>query len=465
MDNVSKLAMALEEKIKTGYSAQFELPKKQFIDKYQIDADRWDCIQEIINRYELKSKKVALMGGGELGQERAFLDHCNVLAIDIDEYGTLENGFHELCKIDYSGDKFTYVVGNALDSKNYLGTDFEAAFSSNFSPDIYPRLQASIKYFGFPGELQSLDCDAWPFGTPPIHGDTFKTVSEILKPGGLFFSLIYVGGYDIMQSRIYATDADIFARKHGLRLLELYARIESPGIHLLVFQKLKKDDSKITRNYTKPIKNIHDRGVGKKAARRLYHADDDALGGSAEWDKTCKNRIQYYIKPPNAAAAPKSFLNKKHRLMKQIYLGAAPLSYMRASLGKMESIHFLLPDNESHEPYEKDVYFRIKNTSVYITSQVEKISKNTLVTFDQVPEVDELVISLMQGNKLSKSDETVKMLYHYLDADIVQINPRGLYADSEDVMQERLAPLKKHGTSNINFAVKKGLIESIYFSK
>ena len=195
------------------------------------------AMQEIIDRYNIRGRKVLGVGPGNCMQEYWFARNDNALIlVDIDEKGLIETALQSLHSVSNATEPtITYAIGDARRTAEYLDNPFDVVFLSGFTPDEYHRatiIDASRTL----NTEHAPDTGVWPLSRPPFS-ELCIDLARRLPNGGLFISLSYASGPDVKTSRFYLPAMQAQLRANGLELLEVYFLREIPGVHLAIAVK------------------------------------------------------------------------------------------------------------------------------------------------------------------------------------------------------------------------------------
>jgi hypothetical protein len=169
---------------------------------------------QLIDRYDIKKKRVIALGAGSLFEERYFVElgHNELIVVEIDWYGSAE----PLLKISKPG-PVKYVVGDAL---LYEPEEHDVLYASGFTPDEKRRWE----YTG-----------RWQIDSDPFH-DSFMRYSRKLTPGGLMV-IQSIGTLDVDLHPQYLPAVRRQLDANDLNLLEVWRLKKTHGVMLYVAQK------------------------------------------------------------------------------------------------------------------------------------------------------------------------------------------------------------------------------------
>lgn len=216
-------------------------------------------MRQLIDRYDLKGKRIASIGAGE-GFEECHLyryGQCELIMVDKDEGGTIERllrkmdiyvanerEFNRSSAVDEQR-KFRYVVADFFDltpaDRGKVGlAELDAVYFSGFAPDE-ERRQRLARRSNVTARLMSRFRRSrgliWPEAEDAFHPRMISGAQQMLKEGGLLIVQSYYGGVHIEIDDAYVGAMQRQLTAHGLALVEIWSFVEWPGIALYVAVK------------------------------------------------------------------------------------------------------------------------------------------------------------------------------------------------------------------------------------
>jgi hypothetical protein len=261
MENIVELGMR-------GYRVPPNLFAAEFPD-YDHDIYR-RAIGELIDRYDIRNKRVLALGAGSAFEEHWFAERNELTVIDIDEHGSAETALRAA-----PPGAMRYIVGDVL---TVDAGEHDVLYASGFTPDEKRRrdiISRSVglvtgwnRYFRF--AIAALGASAirhapWPLWRNPFHPGMMRHARR-LTPGGLMIVQSIGYSLDAKAHRFYIPACRLHLALHGMRLLELWRFARLPGVMLYVAQK---------RNgplppMKSPLTLFHARAAEREPIERIY---------------------------------------------------------------------------------------------------------------------------------------------------------------------------------------------------
>jgi len=230
-------------------------------------------IQQLVQKYQIKNKKILSIGPAVGSEEYWFWDNGNSLTfIDIDQGNVIEPFLKVLPQ--KTSDCLTYYIGNAYDySDNKFQGRFDVCYCSSFAPDELRRKEILKEYSRFNLNVfiarvirklikvlkikKYIRIENWPKNENPIMDLIINYVDEYLEMGGIFIQQEY--GYPIdFRSNPHAIV--LIKRqldKIGVQLLRIYSFKEKYLSNLIVGYRGTREDALAFLETIKPVPDIN----------------------------------------------------------------------------------------------------------------------------------------------------------------------------------------------------------------
>jgi hypothetical protein len=210
------------------------------------------AIGELIDRYDIRNKRVLALGAGSAFEEHWFAECNELTVIDIDEHGSAETALRAA-----PPGAMRYIVGDAL---TVDAGEHDVLYASGFTPDEKRRREI---IWGKPERERPRRC--WPLWRNPFHPGMMRQARS-LSPGGLM--IIQSIGYslDAKAHRFYILACRLHLALHGMRLLELWRFARLVGVMLYVAQK----KGGARPSMKSPLTLFHARAATREPIERIY---------------------------------------------------------------------------------------------------------------------------------------------------------------------------------------------------
>jgi hypothetical protein len=232
------------------YRVPPDLFAAQFPD-YDHDRHRL-AIGELIDRYDIRNKRVLALGSASAFEERWFVElgDNELTIIDIDEHGSAE----QMLQSAPPG-RMRYIVGDALvvDPGPH-----DVLYASGFTPDERRRRSLITVDHGSYMEF-------WRFWWGPFHPGLIAHARR-LSPGGLMIVQSIGYSLDVDDHWQYVPACRLQLALNGLRLLEVWRFVETTGVMLYVAQKR----GGRRPSMKSPLTMFHARAAAREPIERIY---------------------------------------------------------------------------------------------------------------------------------------------------------------------------------------------------
>jgi len=223
-----------------------------------------EAIGQLIERYDLRGKKVLSLGAGIAREERwlAELGGNELTVVDIDEHKGIEP-FLQSCE---EKGTLKYIIGDALLEKDFPVTDI--LYMSSLLPDEMRRFQIATSpstFDMFLKRLLRIDRLQWPIWRGPIHPEVMK-LARVVSPGGLLINQSYAYSLDAKHHVRYLDALRLQMRRHSFQLLEVYRFTETVGVMLYVAQR----SAGAPISFGPPLTKFHGRAEVREPIQRIY---------------------------------------------------------------------------------------------------------------------------------------------------------------------------------------------------
>jgi hypothetical protein len=199
---------------------KFRVSVDDFYRVYSEKSPRVDeCMQELIERYDIHGKSVLSVGAGTGFEERQFaLAGNDLLLIDIDEQGSILPWLKRMPERP----GLSYWIGDATEFEQGVGTH-DVVYLSSFTPDE-ARRGAIVKHNTETGIR-------WDPMVDPFHPVVMQYVSS-LREGGLLIIQSYYFSVEIAWNPDYLLACKRQLGTAGLHLLEVHRFKDTYGVML-----------------------------------------------------------------------------------------------------------------------------------------------------------------------------------------------------------------------------------------
>jgi hypothetical protein len=204
---------------------KFRVSVDDFYRVFSEHAPRVDaCMQELVERYDIRGKSVLSIGAGTAREEQQFaLAGNDLLLIDVDEQNTLRWRLEGMPE----GRGLEYWIGDATEFEQGVGTH-DVVYLSSFTPDE-ARRGAIVKENTEAGSR-------WNPLVDPFHPAVMHYASS-LRENGLLIVQSYYGSIEIGWNPDYLPACRRQLAEAGLHLLEVHRLKDSYGVILYVAVK------------------------------------------------------------------------------------------------------------------------------------------------------------------------------------------------------------------------------------
>ena len=255
----------------------FEVDGEDFFSMFEGSQDLFDLSEEsmnqIINRFDIKSKTILSVGSGRAFEEFWFYkNNCKLTLVDLDEHDSFKKKLEKIPNTE-SVETLRYITDDANNLKKYTDEKFKIVYFSSFTPNelrnrdvcwIYkkPYLGRLIDKI-FRKTNLNFKSLSWPKDKKPFIDIIEKLLENHLADGGLFIFQSYASGVmsndltyiDCIKQQLESID---------IKLLEVYCFNAYPNIHLIIGLKKSHNSSYQSENVIKTafkITKFHSRGI------------------------------------------------------------------------------------------------------------------------------------------------------------------------------------------------------------
>lgn len=248
-----------------------------------------ESMNELIDRFNIKSKNVLSIAAGEAFEEFFFYKNkCKLTIIDIDYNGLIRKKLEKMQKKPDSD--FRYIIDDVNNFNEYLNEKFNVIYISSFAPNEL-RNRTIHWYYNKPYIGRILNkifkkikiyemLFSWPKTKKPFLEVIEKILDKCLDVGGLFIYQTYASGV-ISEDKIYINCIKKQLKSVSVKLLEIYSFKSYPNIHLIIgFKDNENNDFSINSIMNKNFKisKFHSRGipiVNFKGIQKIYNFSEN----------------------------------------------------------------------------------------------------------------------------------------------------------------------------------------------